>query len=122
MIIDLGSLGNFIQVTAQYSNAVLVAVFPYFSNVANKVDLPVPTPIVQADVDTVHVLPFKDMAVSMRLTNGCIFDFQSGFVNRYISPDSIKYQSRRFDGMPRPPRLKRKLDEDEAVQVARAQP
>lgn len=119
MIIDFGSVGDFIQVTAQYSNAVLVAVLPYFSNVANKADLPVPVTIAQVDIDTFHVLPFKEMAVSMRLTNGCVFDFRSGFVNRYISPDSITYQSQRFTDMPRPSSLKRKLNEDEAIQRAR---
>jgi hypothetical protein len=37
----LPASSEWIRVTAEYSNAVLVAVMPYVSNVAQKLDLPV---------------------------------------------------------------------------------
>jgi hypothetical protein len=119
MILDLGSVGDFVQVTAQYSNAVLVAVLPYFSDVAKKVDLPVPQPITQTDVAGLHVLPFKEAKASILLKNGCVFDFQSGFVNRYINPDSVSYHSQAFDKTSEQNYKDRKIEKDEAVQIAR---
>ena len=39
---------NFVQVTAQYSNAVLMAIMPYISDVTHKFDLLVPQPVTEA--------------------------------------------------------------------------
>ena len=50
MILDLGGAQEIIRITADYSNAVLVAVLPYVSDFAQKLDLPVPHPITTAHV------------------------------------------------------------------------
>jgi hypothetical protein len=88
MVLDLGKLSDNVKVTAQYSNAVLVAVLPYFSNVSKELDLPTPHPITQADIAQFHVLPFREMTASARLKNGCVFNFAFGFVVTYVSPRS----------------------------------
>jgi hypothetical protein len=117
MILDLGQLSDFIQVTAQYSNAVFVAVLPYFSDVSKRLDLPTPQPIVQADVARFNVAPFRSGSASMQLKNGCLFSFAFGFVDAYTSPRSPTY--------PRPipdkiePVLRERMTEKEAVQLAR---
>jgi hypothetical protein len=81
MILELG--GNaFIQVTAQYSNAVLVAVLPYFTDVAKKLDLPVPIPITQADIAEVNIWPGPGApGAGILLKNKWAFNFQEGYVN-----------------------------------------
>jgi hypothetical protein len=78
-----------VQVTAQYSNAVLLAVLPYVSDFSKKLDLPVPTPI-----QTNQVLQFKcdprlgQTGGAVILTNGSIFTFLEGRVCLYRSPQS----------------------------------
>ena len=60
MILELAGGGpQLIQVTAQFSNAVLVALMPYFSDAAQKLDLPVPHPITMRDVVGAGVSPFR---------------------------------------------------------------
>jgi len=123
MILDLGSVSDLIQVTAQYSNAVMVAVLPYFSDVAKKLDLPVPQPITQTDVAKVHFLPFlstasRDTAVSILLKDGWAFTYEFGCVHLIADshgysalqdPDGIsKYYGRDA------------INEEEAVQLARS--
>ncbi len=47
MILELGQRFDafeWVRATAEYSNAVLVAVLPYVSNAVEKLDLPVPRP------------------------------------------------------------------------------
>lgn len=80
MILELG--GNaFIQVTAQYSNAVLVAVLPYFTDVAKKLDLPVPIPITQTDIAKVNIWPGPGApGASILLKNNWSFGFLQGYV------------------------------------------
>jgi hypothetical protein len=117
MILDLGTISSYVHVTAQYSNAVLVAVLPYFSDVAKKLDLPVPQPITQADVAGFHVLPFRGMTASMLLKNGWVFNFGSGYVRDFSSPHSYHNLQNpdeipKYYGQP-------KLSKDQAVQLAR---
>ncbi len=88
MILDLGSASRFIRVTADYSNAVLTAVLPCFSDVAKKLELPVPQPITQTDVAGFHVLPFREFTASMLLKNGWVFNFSFGYVRDFSSPNS----------------------------------
>jgi len=80
MILELGA-SPFIHVTAQYSNAVLVAVLPYFSDVAKKLDLPVPIPITQADIAEVNIWNGPGApGAGILLKNNWSFDFQQGYV------------------------------------------
>lgn len=88
MKLDLGDKSRFIQVTADYSKAVLAALLPVFSDAAQKLDLPVPQPITQNDVAGFHVLPFGELTASMRLKDGWIFNYGSGCVQDFSSPNS----------------------------------
>ena len=107
-----------VQVTAQYSNAVLLAVLPHISDFAQKLDLPVPTP-----VTTGQVLEFKcdpragQTGGAVVLTNGFIFTFLDGRVCVYRSPRSY-YSLQDPELVPRfygPVKLKEK----EALRIAR---
>lgn len=88
MILDLGATSRFIRVTADYSNAVLAAVLPIFSDAAKKLDLPVPQPITQTDIAGFHVLPFREPTASLLLKNGWVFNFGFGYVQDFSSPNS----------------------------------
>ena len=88
MILGLGATSRFIRVTADYSNAVLAAVLPCFSDVAKKLDLPVPQPITQTNIAGFHVLPFREPTASMLLKNGWVFNFGFGYVRDFSSPNS----------------------------------
>lgn len=78
-----------VQITAQYSNAVLVAILPHISDFAQKLDLPIPAP-----VTTAQVLDFKcdprqeETGGFVSLTNGFRFTFMDGRVCVYRSPQS----------------------------------
>jgi hypothetical protein len=107
-----------VQVTAQYSNAVLVAVLPHLSAFSQKLDLPVPTPIVPS-----QVLEFKcdpragQTGGTVVLTNRTMFAFLDGRVTLYRSPQSY-YSLQDPELIPRfyaPV----KIPENEAMLVAR---
>ncbi len=78
-----------VQVTAQYSNAVLVAVLPHLSGFSHKLDLPVATPIAPS-----QVLEFKcdpragQTGGAVVLTNRAMFAFLDGRVTLYRSSQS----------------------------------
>jgi hypothetical protein len=80
---------DFIHVSAQYSNAVLVALLPYISDFAGKLHLPILTPVTPA-----HVLEFRcdprrgEVGGLVILTNEFRFAFQSGHVSAFYSPKS----------------------------------
>jgi hypothetical protein len=60
MILELAGSGpDLIQMTAQYSNAVLVALMPFFSDAAQKLDLPLPHPITMQHVVGGGVMPYR---------------------------------------------------------------
>jgi hypothetical protein len=79
-----------VQITAQYSNAVLVAILPYVSDFAQKLDVPVHQPIT-----TNMVRSFKcdnrkgEVGGMVVLTNGFQFVFLDGRVCIYRSPWSF---------------------------------
>jgi hypothetical protein len=78
MILDLvGGLG-FIRVTAEYSNAVLVAMMPYVSDYARKLDLPVPHPTTTAHVLSWAVVPIRDSGATVTIQGGWGFGFPLG--------------------------------------------
>ncbi len=82
-----------IHVTLQYSNAVLVALLPIFSEFAKKLDLPVPLPITAEQVQHFAtggpVIPGHPIDVKgyLVLTNGWRFWYSWGHVNSFESPD-----------------------------------
>ncbi len=93
MILELGQTlsasSEFIRVTAEYSNAVLVAVMPYVSDVAQRLEIPVPRPLVAEHVIHCSILPKRAVAVEVGVagTNGnWFFDFSKGYVNIVQGP------------------------------------
>jgi hypothetical protein len=81
MILELG-VSPWLHVTAQYSNAVLVAVLPYFGDVAKKLDLPMPLPITRADIAEVSIWPGPGApGAGILLKNNWAFNFQEGYVD-----------------------------------------
>ena len=108
-----------VQITAQYSNAVLVAVLPHLSDFAHKLDLPVSTPINSAQVQEFKCDPRAGQTGgAVVLTNGFRFTFLDGHVCVYRSPRS--YYSLQDPAMV--PRFYGtvKLNQDEALQAARS--
>ena len=97
MVLDLGAESDYVQVTSEYSDAVLVALLPYFSDFARKLDLPVPQPITQADVARFNVMPYRHvLSASVTLRNGWVFDSQYGYVDGFVSPHEIMLSDKAF--------------------------
>lgn len=122
MVVDLGETGRCVRVTPDYSNAVMSAVLPYFSDVAKKLDLPVPQPITRADVVRVHFLPFlsktsRDPWISIALKNGWAFTYEFGYL--HLAADARGYSSLQDPGQV--PRYygQVRMTRSEAVQFAR---
>jgi hypothetical protein len=107
-----------VQMTALYSNAVLVAILPHFTDVAQKLNISVHTPITPAQVRHFYCDPRADeVGGYVVLTNGYQFWFQKGDVNMFETtycyftlqnPDWIHY----FRGTLR-------MNQKEAVAMAR---
>jgi hypothetical protein len=83
-----------IHMTAAYSNAVMVAILPHFSEFAQKLDIPAPNPITTNHVAKGWVYPIKDMvACSVTLTNGTLFIYDStGYVTSFRATNDIFYE------------------------------
>ena len=107
-----------LQITAAYSNAVLVAIMPYVSDYAKKLELPIRQPVSIAQVRHFGCSPRADhIGGRVILTNGYSFTFDSGMVALYSSPRS-------FFSLQEPERMPEfygpiKIKADDAVKVAR---
>lgn len=88
MNLDLVGGAEFIHVTAEYSNAVLLAVMPYVSDCAQKLDLPVPHPATAAHVLNCAVVPIRDAGESVVLQGGWAFMFGMGRFKGFQGPHS----------------------------------
>lgn len=78
---------EFVQVTAQYSNAVLVAVLPFVSDFAQKLQLPINLPLSLAMVESFKPDPRKGQVGGVvTLTNGYRLWFEHGHVTSMESP------------------------------------
>jgi|SRR5665213_98700 len=76
-----------VQVTAQYSHAVLLAILPFVSDFSKQLDLPVPTPITASQVSEFKCDPrLGRTGGALTLTNGFQFTFLDGRVTLYRSP------------------------------------
>ncbi len=79
-----------VHITAGYSNAVLAAILPYFSDFAKRLDLPLPLPITVNEVKRATVGPSRaDVTSSVLLTNNAWLAFGMGYVDGYTGPDDI---------------------------------
>ena len=117
MLLDLASGADAIRVTAEYSNAVLLAVMPYISDCAQKLDLPIPHPTTTAHVLRCAVVPIRDAGASVMVQGDWVFWFRSGCFTGFQGPHSYfalqdPDQIPRFYG-------KNRMSKDEAVTLAR---
>jgi hypothetical protein len=89
-----------VQITAQYSNAVLVAIMPHISNFAGDLNLPITRPVAPAHVASFRCDPRKDhIGGVVTLTNNSQFTFLDGRVCVYRSPDSY-FSSQTVEAIP----------------------
>ena len=83
----MGGIFNLVQMTATYSNAVLVAILPHFTHVAKTLELPIPTPIVESQVRHFFCDPRAgEVGGYVQLTNGYEFWYEKGHVRAFSSP------------------------------------
>jgi len=93
MVLKLGSRTKFIQVTPAYSNAVVRALLPYYSDFAKKLDLPISLPIKAEDIVYCGISPqlAEDdgiYLVGITLKNGFQFDYGGGYVRSFSRGNS----------------------------------
>lgn len=91
MILELGQRFDafeWIRVTAEYSNAVLVAVLPYVSNAVERLDLPVPRPVTMEQVTYCNVAPRRMFSVGIGIKGGWDFLFSRGYIDTIQSSHS----------------------------------
>jgi hypothetical protein len=106
-----------VQVTAQYSNAVLLAVLPHVSAFVQKLDLPLHTPITPAQILHFKCDPRKDHVGGMvTLTNRFQFTFLDGRICVYRSP--LSYFSLQDLDISPDFYGRFKLTENEAIRIA----
>ncbi len=107
-----------IQMTAAYSNAVLLAVLPHVTDVAKNLDLPVLQPVQATHVERFVCDPRKGSVGGwVTLTNGYKFWFLNGHIDMMESPNCF-FHLQDPDEVPRFYGTKR-MTEDEAVELAR---
>jgi hypothetical protein len=81
-----------LQITAQYSNAVLVAVMPYVSDCVKNLELPIPQPVSISQVAEFKCSPRSDLFGGLViLTNGYQFAFLHGHVELYRNQKSYYF-------------------------------
>jgi hypothetical protein len=107
-----------VQVTAQYSHAVLLAILPFVSDFSKSLDLPFALPVTTNQVAEFKCDPrLAQAGGAITLTNGYQFTFLDGRISVYRSPESYyslqdPEQIPHFFGTV-------KLNEKEAVKIAR---
>ena len=80
------------QVTATYSNALLVAIMPHVSEFAKNLDLPIPQPVTMSQVERLNCFPRSDhVGGRLILTNGSAFVFDHGRVESFESAETFFY-------------------------------
>lgn len=90
-----------IHITAAYSNAVLVAVLPHFSEGAKQLDLPIITPItINQVVRFAPPIQTNYFQAAIWLTNGYWFYYDQGSMTGFRSPDNL-YTQESFDHVER---------------------
>jgi hypothetical protein len=120
MILDLASSLDVIHVTAEYSNAVLVAVLPYVSNVVQKLDLPVPQPVTMNLVCHCSINPSRnngDVGAEIGIKRNWVFQFERGYIRAIQGPHSY-FSLQNPDEIPKYFGNVR-MTKEEAVQLAR---
>lgn len=110
---------QFVQITAQYSNAVLIAILPQVSDFVRRAEIPVPTPITLQEIAQFRCSPLAhDMGGAITLTNGLWVLYMQGHVYDLRTPRSYYHlQDARYI-----PKFYGRLNltKDEALQFSRA--
>jgi hypothetical protein len=117
MILELGSSSEFVRVTTEYSNAVLLAILPHISAVGQKLDLPVHHPISAEQVTYCSVLPNRRIEAEISIKGGWVFSFRRGYINTIQGPHEFFL----VQDLERIPHYfgKVKMSKDEAIKMAR---
>ena len=90
MIDFIPEVFGYFQVTAGYSNAVLIAILPYVSDFAKKMELPIPLPLTMAQVQQFGCDPhIGEVGGAVTLTNGYEIWFAQGYVQELRKPSSL---------------------------------
>lgn len=123
MILELERLGGMFEVTANLSNTFLVAMMPYVSDAAKRLELPLPQPITQQQVVSSRVLPLITSdgewgGFGVELTDGSNLGFHWGYLDSFSSTNAY-YSLQNPDEIPRFVGAVR-VTQAEAVQLARA--
>lgn len=85
-------MNELIQVTAQYSNAVLLVLLPFIGDFVKRTELGVPLPITIQQVQQFKCDPRKGhVGGSVLLTNGFRFVFDDGHVALFESPKAYSF-------------------------------
>lgn len=86
-----------LHMTAQYSNAVLVAALPYVSDFSCKLNLPIARPVTMHELAHAGVMPYKGHSdLGIWLANGYWFHVNAGagFVDSFRAPTDYFYEQR----------------------------
>src|SRR6202012_2002602 len=77
-------LPKLLHITVAYSHAVLVAILPYISDFAKKLDLPIPQPITTNQVARFNPSNLKGfIGGGLWLTNHYLFNYNNGCVESF---------------------------------------
>ena len=122
MILALEHLSGMIDVTASLSNAMLVAMMPYVSEAAKKLELPVLQPVTIQQVVHCGIVPYLDSeggwgGFGVELDSGYGLGFRYGYLDSYSSSNAY-FSLQNPDEIPRfvgPVRM----TQAEAVHLAR---
>jgi len=100
MILDLSQPSfEIIRVTAEFSNAAVVAVMPYIADVAQKLDLPVSRPVTAEHVVHCSITPLRNWGVEIGINGAWVFAFDRGYVNTIQGPNEF-FLIQDFDRIP----------------------
>jgi hypothetical protein len=113
---------DIIKVTAQYSNAVVVALLPHFSDVAQKLELPVPQPITMQEVLHAGIAPYRYpngdiLGAGIELKGGWAMGFTWGQVD-FVELRPSYFSVQNPDDLPKY-YGEVKMSKAEAIQMAR---
>lgn len=112
------NLIEYVEITAAYSNAVFLAVLPHISDFAQRLELPIETPITARQVAVFSCDNHRgEVGGALELTNGLRFWFTHGYVDTFETPRS-------FSVLQDPERIPQffghaRIGEDEAIELAR---
>jgi len=108
-----------IHITSTWSNAVLVALLPHFSDCSKQLNLPISTPITMSQVAEFHPpVQTEEFESALWLTNGYIFHYLNGAVTGFNDLHNDWFIQQDVDGLERFAG-KDNMTTNEAIELAR---